>query len=317
MLWPLSLFFCGLVALRRSLYKHRLIKSWRAPVPVIVVGNISVGGTGKTPVVVALIELLRKAGFKPGVVSRGYRGTTDSEPVLLDNKTAVAIAGDEAVLIQQRTTGPVCVFSKRIEAIKLLLQKKNCDIIIADDGLQHYAMQRDFEISVVDAAKLYGNGFCLPAGPLREPISRLKQVDFVLYNRNQAIDDGASFYLNPDKFISISGMEDHNVDFFAQQAVHAVAGTASPERFFFTLESLHIHVEKHVYADHHAFVEEDFMSFDDSPILMTEKDAVKCKGFGLENAWYLRVNTKLPTHLQTTLMARLSQFNSICKNEKR
>lgn len=305
-LWPISLLFRLLVAVRRWLFKTGFLKSWRAPVPVIIVGNISVGGTGKTPVVIALVEWLKAEGYKPGVISRGYGGVDRSKPELLQSNSKPGDVGDEPVLISRRTGVPVCVFPRRVESAQTLLDASDCDVLIADDGLQHYALQRDLEIIVIDAKKLHGNGFCLPAGPLREPVSRIDGQAFTLYNRTQKVQDGQSFTLTPGKFVAIDHSREQAADAFNGSQVLACVGTASPERFFSTLSSLGLDLKKRAFPDHHRYVIDDFANPTDLPIVMTEKDAVKCGNFGLKNAWYLPVDTQLPDTLKTRVLNLLS-----------
>lgn len=309
-LWPISLLFRLLAAIRRGLFRVSVLKSWRAPVPVIVVGNISVGGTGKTPVVIALAEWLKTQGYKPGVISRGYGGTVLEKPELLTAQSSASDVGDEPVLIARRTGAPVCVFPRRTESAKALLEASDCDVLIADDGLQHYALQRDLEVIVIDAQKLHGNGFCLPAGPLREPVSRITGQSFALYNRAQASADGQSFTLVPGHFVALEDQQEKGAASFANAEVLACVGTASPERFFNTLSSLGLTLNKRVFPDHHHYSAADFENPDGLAIVMTEKDAVKCADFGLKNAWYLPVETTLPDPLKKRVLNILSHAPS-------
>lgn len=309
LLWPLSLLFRCLAACRRQLYRSGLLKTWQAPVPVIIVGNISVGGTGKTPVVIALVDWLKAQGYKPGVISRGYGGQKHSVPTLLDAQSEPSDVGDEPVLIARRTGAPVCVFPLRIESAKALLNANDCDVLIADDGLQHYALERDLEIIVVDAQKLHGNGFCLPAGPLREPVSRIGKQAYTLYNRTQASDDGNSFTLVPGDLVALDNSQKKSASSLAGIEVLACAGTASPERFFKTLSSFGIRLNTRVFPDHHPYTAGDFENPAGLPIVMTEKDAVKCTNFGLKNAWYLPVETTLPEPLKKRVLTMLSHVS--------
>lgn len=306
-LWPLSLLFCALVVLRRALYRGGFLRSWRAPVPVIIVGNISVGGTGKTPVVIALVEFLQAAGLRPGVVSRGYGGQKKQSPMVVDEDSGADEVGDEPLLIRRRTGCPVCVSADRSAAARHLLGADfRCNVLVTDDGLQHYRLQRDFEIIVIDETAMHGNGFCLPAGPLREPASRLESADFVLFNRRVKLDDGTSFALEPEALHSLCGEASKDPAAFRNQKVSAVAGTASPERFYHTLSVLGMMPQKLTFPDHHWFRVEDFKMTAGLPIVMTEKDAVKCAGFGLENAWYLSVRATLPEDLQGKILDTLA-----------
>ncbi|MCB1756411.1 MAG: tetraacyldisaccharide 4'-kinase [Gammaproteobacteria bacterium] len=306
LLWPVSLLFCALVSLRRKLYRKHILHSWQAPVPVIVVGNISVGGTGKTPVVVALLAFLKASGWRPGVVSRGYGGSGGDAPKLVADEPEAFRVGDEPLLLHRRTACPVCVGADRSAAVRKLLQSSDCNVVVTDDGLQHYRLQRDFEIAVVDAGKMHGNGFCLPAGPLREPVSRLGSVDFVLFNRPTVVDDGRSFCLHPQALRSLDDTLSKPPEAFAGCDVYAVAGTASAGRFFATLESLGIRAEVKAFPDHHRFSAEDFAEQRGRPLIMTEKDAVKCTELGLSDAWYLPVTAELPETLQDKILQCLS-----------
>ncbi|MDO6461682.1 tetraacyldisaccharide 4'-kinase [Granulosicoccaceae sp. 1_MG-2023] len=313
-LWPLSLIFRGLAGLRRRLYRHGLLKSYRAPVPVIVVGNISVGGTGKTPVVIALLEYLKAQGWHPGVVSRGYGGSHRGAPLLLGAATTAAQSGDEPALIRERSGCPVCVGSDRAAAVQTLLAGSDTDVIITDDGLQHYRLQRDVEIVVCDAQRGHGNGFCLPAGPLREPVSRLHSVDYVLQNSGSVArpDLPGNVYLRPDTLRPLNGLG-RDPQTLGPQPVFAVAGTASPARFFATLAQLGFSVTPVVFPDHHAFCAQDFAALQGMPLVMTEKDAVKCRDLGLKDAWVLPVSAQLPETLTELLAQRLSGLRPASK----
>ena len=305
LLWPVSLLFRLIAGIRRQLYLRGVLKSYRAPVPVIVVGNISVGGTGKTPVVIAVVEWLQAQGWRPGVVSRGYGGSHKGDPLLLTASTVARVCGDEPALIRQRTGCAVCVGADRAAAVQLLLERGDVDVIVTDDGLQHYRLQRDIELVVVDAQKGHGNGFCLPAGPLREPTSRLARVDAILTNSGSMPrpDLPGNVYLQPEPLAPlVAGNQT-----LLPQRVYGVAGTASPARFFATLAQLGFSVEPVVFADHHAFSAADFAALQDLPVVMTEKDAVKCRDFGLKDAWVLPVSAILPTSLHAALERGLSK----------
>lgn len=285
LLLPLTGLFCVLAAWRRWQYKRQQVKH---PVPVIVVGNISVGGTGKTPLVIWLVERLREAGFKPGVVSRGYQRQSNG-------------IGDEPTLIKQRTQVPIAIGSDRNQAIATLLQHHACDIIIADDGLQHYRMGRDVEICVVDGQRRFGNGWCLPSGPLREPVSRLQSCDFVIIN-------GDTMHMRGEILVSLANEERQPLAGFAGQTVHVVTGIGNPQRFIQSLEQAGLLVIPHLYPDHHAFTGTELCFGDTHPIIMTEKDAVKCRQFAGQNAWYLPIEAVLDDTLAHALLTRLQGF---------
>ncbi|WML90307.1 tetraacyldisaccharide 4'-kinase [Thiothrix lacustris] len=286
LLLPLTGVFCVLVALNRWRHKRQQVKH---PVPVVVVGNISVGGTGKTPLVIWLVERLREAGFKPGVVSRGYKKDADS-------------LGDEPLLIIQRTNVPLAIGKDRNQAIATLLHEHACDIIIADDGLQHYRMGRDVEICVVDGQRRFGNGFCLPSGPLREPVSRLASCDFVVTN-------GENMTMHGDTLVNLVTDSHQFLQALSGQTVHVVTGIGNPQRFINTLEQAGLQVLAHLYPDHHAFTGAEIRFDDALPILMTEKDAVKCRQYAVQNVWYLPIEAVLDERLAEALLKRLQGFN--------
>ncbi len=277
------------------------------------------GGTGKTPVVVALAEFFKNQGYTVGVVSRGYGARrTQRQALIVQEHTPVTLAGDEPALIYRRTLCPVCVSRDRPAAARTLLEYRECDVLISDDGLQHYALQRDYEILVVDARRGYGNGFCLPAGPLREGIKRVEEADYLLVNSDtEATADNNSFTVKAQQFISLDGLQRVNLDAFRGKSVHAIAGTASAERFFDSLRLLGLHVSSHRFPDHHPFVQSEFEGLGDLPLIMTEKDAVKCFDFGLKNAWYLQVTAELPTSLCNSVLALLEKLTLHRNTEKR
>jgi tetraacyldisaccharide 4'-kinase len=284
-------------------------------VPVLVVGNVSVGGTGKTPVTIALCAALQQAGFKPGVISRGYRAQPPVFPHRVDPSDSADHCGDEPLLIARRTGCPVVIAPKRADAARALLQYHDCDVLICDDGLQHYALQRDIEIAVVDAARGFGNGHCLPLGPLREPLSRLQRVDAILLNGadNEASSNREKRYgfrLQPSAFVNLhSGESVAPREWCAQYPqVHALAGIGNPARFFTTLRELGCTPIEHAFADHHTFTAEDLRFGDALPLVMTEKDAVKCVDFASAQHWYLQVGAALPDSLISALIGKLRAF---------
>ncbi|WP_116364215.1 tetraacyldisaccharide 4'-kinase [Parahaliea mediterranea] len=297
LLWPLEALFRLGTALRRALYRHGLLQRYRAAVPVVVVGNITVGGTGKTPVVIALVEALQAAGLSPGVVSRGYGASAGGFPHRLGAASTAAEAGDEPLLIFQRTGAPCVVDPKRSRAAREL-ERSGVDIIISDDGLQHYALARDLEIAILDDVRRTGNGHCLPAGPLREPLSRLQHVDFSLYRGSEDTAQGVRY-----RAVAVQSLDDparhYPLSAFAgDKTVQAVAGIGQPAQFFATLRAAGLAVQAHRFPDHHAYVAEDFANLPAGPILMTEKDAVKCRALlsaaRRAQAWFLRIEAELP-----------------------
>ncbi len=279
--------------------------------PVIVVGNISVGGTGKTPVVQALVQYLQDAGWRVGLVSRGYGGKAPRYPLWVDADTPVRDSGDEAALLVQSTGAPMAVAPIRRDAVAMLARKQCCDVVISDDGLQHYDMPRVWEIAVIDGERGFGNAYCLPMGPLREPPERLESVDCIWINgqKMNASLPGQSFQLKPQSLQRIDA-DDHVGALSAHSKtpaetqpkktpVHAVAGIGHPQRFFNTLQSQGFDLHTHVFADHHDFRAEDMPADDGLPVVMTEKDAVKCKALSLParqaGYWVLPVRAELQT----------------------
>ncbi|EOC1350540.1 tetraacyldisaccharide 4'-kinase [Cronobacter dublinensis] len=294
LLLPLSWLY-GLVsgAIRLS-YRLGLRKVWRAPVPVVVVGNLTAGGNGKTPVVVWLVEQLQQRGVRAGVVSRGYGGKAAHYPLVLDDATTPAQAGDEPVLIYQRTGAPVAVSANRAQAVQALLQSASPQIIITDDGLQHYALARDKEIVVVDGVRRFGNGWWLPAGPMRERASRLKTVDAVITNGAEPRSGEIAMQLTPGLTVNLRSGEKRPVESLSN--VVAMAGIGHPPRFFATLEKCGLTPVKTVsLADHQALREADVLALlsDGQTLIMTEKDAVKCRAFAHDDWWYLPVEAVL------------------------
>ena len=301
MLLPLSWLFCFVSILRAGLYRLRLLKSFKAPVPVIVVGNVTVGGTGKTPLIIELVKQFQAMGKKPGVISRGYGGASSAWPQLVDDKAIAEQVGDEPKLIHSRCACPVVVGPNRQQDIELLLKNYACDVILSDDGLQHYALQRNLEIVVVDDQRKFGNGFCLPSGPLRERVSRLKKVDMVLLNGGD--DTQVSFQLQPQFCLPINKIDVDNKSLteFEGKIVHAIAGIGNPPRFFNMLHRLGIQVIEHEFSDHATYTQSDVVFDDDLPVLMTEKDAVKCSNFELNNHWSVPVDLQLSALAQEKL----------------
>ena len=289
-LTPLACLYGGIMRLRRALYRAGFFKCTRVPVPVIVVGNLSVGGTGKTPIVIYLIELLRSSGKKPGVISRGYGGQATRWPQRVTAESDPVLVGDEPVLIAQRGGCPVVVDPNRVRAAQTLLADYDCDVIISDDGLQHYALARDVEIAVVDGVRRHGNGRCLPAGPLREPLSRLQEVDLLLINGGGAAGE-CVFDLVGDEARALDGNAAlRPLAALRGQTVHAVAGIGRPARFFEHLRRHHIQLIEHAFADHHDYSAGDLRFDDGLPVLMTEKDAVKYRRYARPEHAYVPVN---------------------------
>jgi len=323
-LYPVSLIFRLLVWLRRLGYRYRLIRSTSPSVPVVVVGNIVVGGAGKTPLVVALVKMLQQGGWRTGVVSRGYRGS-ETSAALVNTDSDYKLVGDEALLLARRTGVPVAVCAKRLAAVELLVARHGCDIIVCDDGLQHYALDRQMEICVIDAAVGLGNAWCLPAGPLREPPARLCEVDLIVYSgashhntishqRHAKVmhvdgqsgqQDGADKDLASNikvktpqamytlEIEAVINLHDPSRSLslaeFANQHTHAVAAIGRPEKFFSQLRQAGLSITEHPFSDHHDFQPSDLAFNDGLNVLMTEKDSVKCENWARRNYWYVKV----------------------------
>lgn len=277
--------------MRRAAYRVGVFRVQRFSVPVIVIGNITVGGTGKTPLVIWLADHLRQRGLKPGIVSRGYGGRARHWPQQVRPDSDTATVGDEAVVLATRTGCPMCVGPDRPAAVAALLQHTDVDMVICDDGLQHYALARDLEIAVVDGERRFGNGFLLPAGPLREPVKRLKDVDLVIAN-GQADRGEYSMQLFQPVLQSLDGNQQMALADLQGQVVHALAGLGNPERFFDLLRRHGLGLDVRSFPDHHAFRAVDLVFDDQRPVLMTEKDAVKCRRLPCSNCWVVQVDVQ-------------------------
>ncbi len=287
LLLPLSGIYYLLVGIRRYFYRSGLLRSSRLPVPVIVVGNITVGGTGKTPVVVWLAHWLLEKGFSPGIVTRGYGGKSTQWPRQVAESSQASEVGDEAVLLYRRSNCPVYAGPDRYQSGQRLLSEQTCDIIISDDGLQHYALVRDLELAVIDGERRFGNGLCLPAGPLRERKNRLLEVDLVLTN-GVAQEGEHPLRVAGTQVLSVKDRHKSKpLSAFVGQDVEALAGIGNPERFFGMLESAGVKITRHAFPDHHPFSPEELESFADHTVLMTEKDAVKCEVFAGDDVWFV------------------------------
>jgi tetraacyldisaccharide 4'-kinase len=327
---PLALSFRALVAARRFLYRARILAAWRARVPVIVVGNISVGGTGKTPLVLEILEILARGGWTPGVVARGYgrvpRGEQDPLGVVrvYPDVATPELFGDEPVVIARRSRVPVYISPDRPAAARALLEAHpEVNVLVSDDGLQHYALARDVELAVVDGERGFGNGLMLPSGPLREPVSRLESVDAVVVNGGAAAQlpgerrEGApapprfAMQLGRERFVSLAGNQELAPPEFALatrgHAVTAIAGIGNPARFFDHLARLGVRAQGRAFPDHHAYQPAELKQPGAEVIVMTEKDAVKCAAFADSRMWYLRVAAILPPEFDDFLLGRIAR----------
>lgn len=325
--WPTRLLapvYAALVAARCRLYRRGVLRRHGVAVPVIVVGNLAAGGAGKTPLTLALVERLRREGWRPGVASRGY-GRSDTAPRWVLADTPVEQGGDEPVLIARRAAVPVRVDRDRVAAARALVEA-GCDVVVCDDGLQHYRLERDIEIEVIDGARRYGNGRMMPAGPLREPAARGRACDFRVVNlghggqgavapgTGRAADAPAAgatgfgewpMHLRTRSVLPLAGGRPRPLSAFSGLRVHAVAGIGNPGRFFDTLRAAGIGVVPHAFADHHAYQPADLDFGNDLAVLMTEKDAVKCAAFADARCHAVPVDAELPAAFWVALLDRL------------
>ena len=306
LLWPVSVVFRALVLARRILYGIRVFKSTHPGIPVIVVGNLTVGGSGKTPLVIWIAGFLKSKGWSPGIVSRGYGAKLD-EPRAATVAADAAEVGDEPILLSRRSGCPVWVGAGRVQvAARLRAAHEDVNVLVLDDGLQHYAMRRDVEIAVVDA-RGFGNGFLLPAGPLREPRSRLRGVDAVVSHASPV--KGFGMTLQGDLVHRMTDARERQpLKAFAGQRVHAVAGIGDPNRFFLHLGKAGLKVVPHPFPDHHPFTARDLEFGDDAPVLLTEKDAVKLRSVARPGWWVLPVSAQLDPAFGTWLLGKLDEW---------
>ena len=305
LLSPLTVLFSALVRWRKNSYLKNPSKVWKSAVPIVVVGNISMGGTGKTPLVKYIASELKKRGFKPGLVSRGYGGKY-SGTLEVTSETTFKQTGDEAQLLSKLQL-PFFIDKDRSRAARTLQDKYDCDVIISDDGLQHYKMDRKLEIAVIDGARRLGNGLAFPAGPLREPKSRLKDVDFIVNNGGPTEGNEILMTLNPAKFIHLNSGKEYAVDSWPMhKQVHAVTGVGNPNRFFDLLSRLDFEFDKNPFPDHHKYSKRDLYYLDHLPILMTEKDAAKCRHFNNSKIWYLSIEAKIESQFIDRLEEKLN-----------
>lgn len=306
LLAPLS-FLYGLISrFRRIAYQQAWFKSQKFNLPVIVVGNITAGGTGKTPLTLAIVNYLKEQGYKPVIVSRGYGGKTEY-PALVTAQSTPQQVGDEPLLMFLQSQVPVVVAPKRAEAVAYVMQHHLGDVVICDDGLQHYALARDIEIAVIDGARGLGNGHFLPQGALRESAQRLKSVAFVVINgAGYAYPQAHVMSLKAGECLPVAASSTYNAP-VAPQKIHAVAGIGNPERFFKQLQQQGFDVITHAFADHHQFSVQDVSFGDALPVVMTAKDAVKCQGFAVENMWQMPVEAQLSSNFYRQLSQKLAQ----------
>lgn len=289
LLVPLSYPYRLVIWVRRLAFRYGWLESLRLPVPVILVGNLTLGGTGKTPLVLWLSDYLHRQGWKPGIILRGYGGSARYWPRWVARDGDPRELGDEAVLLARNSAAPVVAGPDRVAAGRLLLERADCDIIVGDDGLQHYRLQRDLEILVIDGVRGLGNGFCLPAGPLREPVSRGREIALKVCTGGSCpgaepvgLRMGDLVNLRqPARTLALTSLKGRRVT--------AVAGIGNPDRFFSLLRRAGLYLDERPYPDHHGFTAADASSWPPGPVIMTEKDAVKCLSFAGDEHWFLPV----------------------------
>lgn len=317
LLWPLSLVYCCVVELRRFLYSIGLFAITRFDQPFIVIGNLTVGGTGKTPLTVWLVNFLKENGYSPAVVSRGYGRINTDVTMLVSPASDPIEVGDEPVLISRRTQSPVAVSKYRIDAVRLLNQHTNCDIVVSDDGLQHLSIEPSLTIALIDGEERFGNSFCLPAGPLREGTSRLKSVDFKLV-RGIGTEGEYSMNYRIDRVVNVCDpRRSRSIESLVDEQVVAVAGIRNSHRFFDLLEECGVRSRNIPFPDHHRFTIEDFHTLNDSEttVVMTEKDAVKCEYFAGANWWYVAIDANPEPQFVTALKDSLSRLTTHRKSQ--
>jgi tetraacyldisaccharide 4'-kinase len=301
-LTPISVVFKYIADIRRFFLKRFFQRQFS--VPIIVVGNISVGGVGKTPLVITMANALKERGHRPGIISRGYKAKINAYPHRVKLTDSAIDVGDEPLMMARNTMLPVIISPKRVDSVDALIAD-GCDVIISDDGLQHYKMGRAIEIAVVDSQRALGNGWCLPAGPLRESKNRLNQVDYVIENGS---DTSANYVmtLTPDSLVHLKSgkMVDYNR---LLTPIHAVAGIGNPERFFSTLKSLGFKISEHVFNDHHRYSYHE-LQFGQGSVIMTEKDAVKCQDFDDDSIYYLKVKACIDNNFIDNLVQRITKW---------
>ena len=307
LLYPFSILFSYLTSRRRRKFLKNKTESFSAKIPIIVVGNLTIGGTGKTPLVKYIATELIKRGYKPGIVSRGYGGKF-KETLKVDSNTSVKQTGDEAQILSKLNI-PFYIDKNRVRAVERIIENHDCDVIISDDGLQHYKMKRDIEIAVIDGKRRFGNKLTFPAGPLRESIKRLSTVDFVVNNSGPTEENEFLMSISPSEFVHLKSGKSYGVeDWPMHNQVHAVAGLGNPGRFFDLLDKLGFDIVRHPYPDHHNFDSSDLFYLDHLPIIMTEKDASKCKDFDNNKIWYLKIDADVNNKFIDQLQSKLEEI---------
>ena len=309
LLLPLSAVFLLISFIRKTLYEFNFLKSFKLKIPVIVVGNITSGGTGKTPLIIYLANELKKNGYRPGIISRGY-GSKSEGVMEVSQKSDLADVGDEPMLIQKHTHLPVFVSKDRVLAAKALVKKyAKTDVILSDDGIQHYRLRRDLEVLVIDGTRKFGNGYLLPAGPLREFRSKLKTVDAIVCNHKKVIDGSYLMKYKGHFLINLKTNKKIHLNSLSLKNIHAIAGIGNPNRFFDYLKTFNIVFNSSTFQDHYKFSKKDFRDMNDKNIIMTEKDAVKCQQFSRNNFWYLPVIAEVDSKFTDVILKKLRYIN--------
>jgi len=314
LLWPLSVITKKISQNRFKKFQEGKTKSWKAEIPVIIVGNVVTGGTGKTPLVIWLGKALADLGYKPGIISRGYGGRSKQYPLIVDENTPVQMCGDEPKMIFSNTSLPVYVSPNRVQAAKKLIKDTDCDILISDDGLQHYSLDRDIEIAVFDGMRGLGNKLCLPAGPLREQLNRTESVDFVVSSNSslqkEGVNEDVVMKYKPTEWVRLSDNKSFSVGAWPLGKVaHAVGGIGNPLKFFISLKELGFKLIEHSFPDHYQFQKEDFLFSEQLPIIMTEKDAARCSKIENKSIWYLKTEADLPAEFANRIADKIKEIN--------
>lgn len=308
LLLPFEALYRLIIALRKQAYDYGILKTTALPVPVWVIGNLTVGGTGKTPLVIAIAQWLQTQGYKPGIISRGYGAKIKTYPHLVNLTDEAKSVGDEPLLLAEKTHCPVVIDPNRIRGASLLLTKE-VDIILSDDGFQHYALQRDCNILVVDGERRYGNQHCLPAGPLRESLKANQRASLIVCNGGEPLPHEYAMKIKPTGIQSLTTSKVLKLTEFNK--VHGVAGIGNPQRFFNLLVKLGFEVIPHSFSDHHAYSAQELNFGDELPLIMTEKDRVKCRTFAQAHWWTLLIESELPSAFWQALKLRLDHTNSL------
>jgi len=309
LLLPFSVVFLLIYFVRKIFYRFNFLRSFKLKIPVIVVGNITSGGTGKTPLIIYLANELKKNGYRPGIISRGF-GSKSAGAIEVSQKIDVADVGDEPMLIQKHTHLPVFVSKDRVSAAKALFKKyKKTDVILSDDGIQHYRLKRDIEVLVIDGTREFGNGYLLPAGPLREFSSKLKTVDAIVCNHKKVIGGSYLMKYKGNFLINLKTNKKIHLNNLRLKNIHAIAGIGNPNRFFDYLKTFNIEFNSSVFEDHYRFSKKDFRNINDKNIIMTEKDAVKCQKFSRKNFWYLPVTAEVDSKFIDVILKKLRDIS--------